>query len=119
MAESSILVSTSVTEGMPLVLLEALAAGLPIVTFNYKYGADEIVTNGENGFIVEEDDLHALADRIDKLISDERLRKEMGEKAFLSSNRFLPEVIAQRWMILFHDLRSNKPDPRSLNTNNV
>ena len=112
MAESSMIVSTSVTEGMPLVLLEALATGLPIVTFNYMYGADEIVTEGENGFIVEEDDLEALAERIGRLITDEKLRMEMGEKAFESSKRFLPEVIAERWMTLFRSLRAEKPDPR-------
>ena len=112
MAESSMIVSTSVTEGMPLVLLEALAAGLPIVTFNYMYGADEIVTEGENGFIVEEDDLETLAERIGRLITDEKLRMEMGEKAFESSKRFLPEVIAERWMTLFKELRAEKPDPR-------
>lgn len=114
MASSSLLVSTSITEGMPLVLLEALSAGLPIVTFNYKYGADEIVTDGSNGFIVEEDNLQTLADRIGRLITDESLRKQMGEKAYLSSKRFLPEVIAERWMKFFKELRSVKPDPRNL-----
>lgn len=112
MAESSIIVSTSITEGMPLVLLEALAAGLPIVTFRYKYGADEIVSEGENGYIVEEDDLDALAERIGKLISDADLRNKMGENAYQSSKRFLPEVIAKRWMDLFLKLRGQKPDPR-------
>ena len=112
MAESSIIVSTSITEGMPLVLLEALAAGLPIVTFRYKYGADEIVSEGENGYIVEEDDLEALAERIVDLISNVNLRIKMGENAFQSSKRFLPEVIAKRWMDLFLKLRVHKPDPR-------
>ena len=112
MAEASLIISTSVFEGMPLVLLEALAAGLPIVTFNYKYGADEIVTEGENGFIVEQDDLETLAERIGRLITDEKLRMEMGEKAFVSSKRFLPEIIAGRWMAIFRSLRLEKPDPR-------
>lgn len=112
MAESSLIVSTSVTEGMPLVLLEALSAGLPIVTFNYMYGADEIVTEGENGFIVEEDDLNALAERIGRLITDENLRKTMGKNAHISSVKFRPEVIAQRWMKLFHSLRLEKPASR-------
>lgn len=112
MAESSMIISTSIFEGMPLVLLEALAVGLPVVTFNYKYGADEIVSEGENGFIVEEDDLNTLAERIERLITDAELRKKMGECALASSNRFLPDVIANRWMTLFHQLRSEKPDPR-------
>lgn len=109
MAESSMIISTSITEGMPLVLLEALSVGLPIVTFNYKYGADEIVTEGENGFIVEEDDLDSLAERIGRLIRDTDLRMKMGENAFRPSQRFYPEVIARQWMELFQNLRKNKP----------
>lgn len=116
MAESSMIISTSIFEGMPLVLLEALAAGLPIVTFNYKYGADEIVKEGENGFIVEQDDLETLAERIGRLISNEELRLKMGESSCQFSNCFRPDVIAERWMDLFRTLRQEKPDPR-LNAN--
>ena len=112
MAESSFIVCTSVFEGMPLVLLEALSAGLPIVTFNYKYGADEIVKEGENGFIVQEDDLDALSKRICQLISDNELRREMGQNSYEYSHRFLPEIIAQRWMTLFLDLRQKKTNPK-------
>ena len=96
MAESSISICTSIIEG-------------PIVTFNFMYGADEIVTEGVDGFIVEEDDLEAMAERIGRLISDEELRREMGENACLSSKRFMPDVIAGRWMDLFHSLRAEKP----------
>lgn len=106
MAESSMIISTSIFEGMPLVLLEALAAGLPIITFNYKYGADEIVTEGENGYIVQQDDLAALAERIGRLITNEELRMMMGEKSYAASQKFLPEVIASQWMELFKSLRS-------------
>lgn len=112
MADSSISICTSVIEGGPLVILEAMAAGLPIVTFNFMYGANEIVTEGSDGFIVEEDDLNALAERIGRLISDKDLRIRMGECAYQASKRFLPEVIIERWMDLFKSLRSEKPDPR-------
>ena len=111
MAEASLLISTSRFEGMPLVLLEALSAGLPIVTFNYKYGADEIVTEGENGYIVEVDDLDTLAERITAIMTDENLRKKMGAASYHASQRFLPNAIADRWMDLFRQLRKEKPAP--------
>lgn len=113
MAESSVIICTSLFEGMPLVLLEALSAGLPIVTFNYMYGAEEIVSEDENGYIVEEDDLDTLAARIITIISNEKQRKEMGEKALTAAQKFLPEVIASRWMDLFQALRQKKPGPLS------
>lgn len=108
MAEASMIISTSVFEGMPLVLLEGLAVGLPIVTFNYKYGADEIVKENQNGFIVEQDDLDLLAERIEQLILDRDLRLRMGECSYIASQEFRPEMIAERWMNLFTKLRTEK-----------
>lgn len=113
MADSSMIISTSIFEGMPLVLLEALSVGLPIVTFNYMYGAEELVTEGDNGFIVEQNHLDTLADRICRIISSPELRKRMGENAKTASQKFTPEVIARRWMELFHSLRQEKPAPRN------
>lgn len=66
-------------EGMPLVLLEAMSAGLPIVASRVG-GIPEVVVDGETGFLVECDDYEALAERISLLANDTALRKKMGEK---------------------------------------
>jgi glycosyltransferase involved in cell wall biosynthesis len=69
---------SSIHEGHPLCLSEALAAGLPIVTTNVG-GCPEIVIDNENGFVVPKDDSETFADRLDQLIKDANLRKKMSE----------------------------------------
>ncbi len=74
-----ILVHTSLREGLAKTLPQALACGVPVVSFDID-GAKEVVTNGETGFLVEPEDSKKLAESIIKLLSDENLRKEIGEK---------------------------------------
>lgn len=77
--DASIFALSSRYEGLPMVLLEAQAAGLPIVSFTCKCGPKDVVEDGVSGFLVEEGDVDALADRLLTLINDEKLRHEMGQ----------------------------------------
>ena len=85
LAASHIFVSHNVTaedgdqEGIPNVLKEAMAAGLPVVATNHS-GTPELVEDGLNGFLVEEFDVAATADRIVQLALDPALRRAMGER---------------------------------------
>ena len=71
---------SSYREGLPKVLLEAAACGLPIVTTDAP-GCREIVRSGENGFLVPVHDAKALAQALRILIDDEDLRAKMGRRA--------------------------------------
>jgi glycosyltransferase involved in cell wall biosynthesis len=74
---SDIFTLPSYSEGFPLVILEAMAAGLPIVST--PVGAiSEVIENGENGFLVRPGDHEALAEKITCLIKNEGLRRKMG-----------------------------------------
>ncbi|MDA1169397.1 MAG: glycosyltransferase family 4 protein [bacterium] len=77
---ADIFVLTSLSEGMPSVILEAMAAGLPIIASNVG-GNNEIVHEGENGFLIMGDDIDLLADKMALLINDSALRKSMGIKS--------------------------------------
>ncbi len=77
---ADIFVLTSLSEGMPSVILEAMGAGLPIIASNVG-GNNEIVHEGENGYLILGDDVNILADRMVKLINDEALRTSMGHKS--------------------------------------
>lgn len=80
-------VSASRREGLPVNLIEALAIGKPIVATNVRGNAD-IVEDGVNGFIIEQDDYEQMADRIYKIYSNPELAKSMGEKAVEMSEKY-------------------------------
>jgi glycosyltransferase involved in cell wall biosynthesis len=84
-------------EGMPLVILEAMSAGLPIVSTRWR-SIPNVVTDGQDGYLVDPGDIDALADRLARLSSDEALRQSMGSLARgtfdrrFSPDRFVADV---------------------------
>jgi len=106
--ENSIYVMSSRYEGFPMVLIEAMSCGLPVVSFNCEFGPNEIIKNGVDGFLVENGNIIQLAERINVLIENEKLRKEMGEKASLNAKRFSKEIIMKQWIELFESLTKNQ-----------
>ncbi len=71
---------TSHTEGMPIAVIEALASSLPIISTDVG-GLSEMITNGENGFLIEGRDASDICDAWLKLAADVELLKVMGENA--------------------------------------
>lgn len=104
---SDVFVMTSDNEGFALVLTEAGSFGLPAVIFSIP-GLDDIISNGQNGFIVPQDDIVGMADRLSDILSDVNLRRKMSEKAREMSARFSIERVGTRWeklinLVLSHD----------------
>lgn len=106
--ESSIYVMSSRYEGFPMVLLEAMACGLPCVSFDCPCGPRDMIKNGEDGYLIEYLNTQALADGICILIEDDNLRKEMGCRARENILRFSRENIMQKWGLLFDSLAKRK-----------
>lgn len=100
--ESSIFVLSSRYEGFGLVLAEAMSTGVPAVSFACPCGPSDIITNGENGILVEKDNFVNLADAICRLIDNAKERKIIGNKARLSSYRYSQESIMKQWILLFN-----------------
>lgn len=103
-AGASFLAMSSRYEGLPMVLLEAQAAGLPIVSYKCKCGPLDVVSDGVDGILVEENDTAGLAAGMSRLMADEGLRKSMGSNAFAASGRFDEEAVMARWIDLFESL---------------
>ena len=103
--DASVLVMSSRYEGLPMVLLEAQAFGLPIVSFACKCGPKDIVVNGETGFLVEENDIEGLARQLVKVMKDKNLRKQMGRKAKEASLRYAEDAVMAKWTALFDSLK--------------
>jgi len=90
-----IYVCSSVKEGFPYSLLEALAAGLPIISTNVG-GIPEIITDGTNGLLVAAADSQALATKLELLVNDKSWRQQLTAGAKSTAQKFsLPEMIKQ------------------------
>ena len=97
MADSSIFVMSSHHEGFPSVLLEAQSKGLPCVSFAFKEGPAEIIDDGVNGFLVEAENVEALAEKLYQLMNDQTLRESFSRMAQKDLARFKPERVLQDW----------------------
>ena len=90
-----------VCEGHTGVLIEAMHAGVPVISTRHR-AIPELITDGENGFLVPTHDSQALADAITKMAQDRLLRDRMGEANFLRGKEFLTEkVVAQLLNMVF------------------
>ena len=83
-----------------MTLIEAQACGLPSVVPDFEYGAADIVKNGCNGLIVEQDNSAALIDAIDRMTASETLRREYGKNAIEAGKRFYKDNIIGKWIDL-------------------
>lgn len=102
--KSSVVALTSRYEGLPMALLEAQVCGLPMVSYACKCGPRDIIVEGRNGFLVAENDTRAFAERLKMLMGNDILRKQMGHKAKLLSQRFTADSVMQKWINLFNGL---------------
>ncbi|MCQ2145640.1 MAG: glycosyltransferase family 4 protein [Bacteroidales bacterium] len=100
----SAMVMSSLGEGFPMVMLEASACGLPIVSYDCKCGPSEIIVDGKSGYVVREGDVDALAEGICRLIESPELRREFGRAAAAKSEEFRIERIMTQWDELFREL---------------
>lgn len=103
-ANASILALSSRYEGLPMVLLEAQAAGLPIVSFECKCGPKDVITDGGDGYLVEDGNVGLLAEKLLELINNEELRRKMGAEAYKNSERFSEERVMAQWVELFNEV---------------
>ncbi|MGJ1430474.1 glycosyltransferase family 4 protein [Sphingobacterium spiritivorum] len=101
---SSMLVMTSRYEGFGLALTEAQTCGLPLIAYACKCGPRDIIENGRNGFLIEEGDSEDFAEKINLLIENNNLRKEMGGNAVEMSRRYSETAVMQQWLNLFNRL---------------
>ena len=101
---SSLSVCSSKFEGFGLVITEAMACGLPVVSFDCPWGPRAIISDGEDGILVENGNVDKLAEALVLMIQNPKQRKAMADKAIENVQRFRIDQIAGLWKSLFESL---------------
>ena len=96
-------VCSSRFEGFGMIIVEAMACGLPVVSFDCPWGPQSIIKDGEDGILVENGRVDKLADAMVSLIEDNDKRKLLAQNAVRNVQRFRMENIANQWRELFEN----------------
>lgn len=107
-SESSMIVMSSHYEGFPMVMIEAMACGLPAVSFDFKCGPRDIIKEGENGLVVKDGDIDGLAKAMMTLMRDDELRRKMGENAKRVVETFSEAKVMDKWVRLYEETIADK-----------
>jgi glycosyltransferase involved in cell wall biosynthesis len=112
LAKASMFVLSSRFEGLPMVMIESMTHGLPVVSFDCPTGPADVLTDGREGLLVPPRDVDALAVAMGQLMDDEGLRADMGTAALAKSRMYAPEAVHPRWEELFATLAAERATPR-------
>ena len=102
--DSSLFVCCSRFEGFGMVIVEAMACGLPVVSFDCPWGPGSIISDGDDGVLVENANVDALADKIIQVLSAKDYMHELAQNAVDKSKKYRLESIALKWKSLFESL---------------
>lgn len=103
-ARSSMLVMSSNYEGFPMVMIEAMAGGLPVVAFDFLCGPKDIIRHEQNGLIVPNGNIPALAKAMMQLMASEPLRQKLSVNARKITQTYSEEQVMKQWVGLFRSL---------------
>ena len=108
LSQSKIFVFTSIIEGFPNALMEALATPLACVSFDCEAGPSDLISNGKNGFLVKPGDVNGLVEKIQLLVDDEVLRNSITKNAFHAKEKYKLQKIAGEYLEFFEQIMHRK-----------
>lgn len=104
---SDILCLTSEYEGFGIVLIEAMAKGIPVIAFEY-VGVHDIINDGMDGFIIPFGDVKGYAEKLRQLMENKELRQQLGNEGLSSVHKFDKDKVMRKWEDLFNETLSSR-----------
>lgn len=95
MLKSSLFLMASLTEGLPMVLLEAMSYGIPCIAYETASGTNDIISDSINGYVIKDRNEEEYIKRINEVIKDEKLRKRLGANAKETSKKFSKDEVGK------------------------
>ncbi|SUB88417.1 Probable poly(glycerol-phosphate) alpha-glucosyltransferase [Porphyromonas macacae] len=112
--KSTMLISTSKIECLPMNIIEAQTLGCPVIAFNCPYGPAELITHGYDGLLVSNQDYNEMKKTIINLYRNPILRQKISRNSIISQKRFNKKVIASQWDLLIKSIISQKRNVKKL-----
>jgi glycosyltransferase involved in cell wall biosynthesis len=101
LANASIFAMTSRSEGFPMVLIEAMSTGIPLIAFDCPRGPGETIQHGSNGLLIPEGRLRPFSRGLETLIADSNLRARLGAQGLRDAEAYTIDNIAAEWELFF------------------
>ena len=95
---SSIYLMTSKTESFGLVLVEAMSYGIPCIAYDSAEGANDIIQNNYNGYLIKNRNEHDMADKIVSLLNNRKELKRLGENAKKTALKYSKKEVLEEWI---------------------
>ncbi len=95
--DSSVFAMTSESEGLPMVLLEAMGYGLPCIAFETESGVADIIDDGVNGYIIKDRNIEKYVATLDNMLNDDNMLKELSKNAIKKVDKFSEKSVVSIW----------------------
>lgn len=110
--KADIYLNTNRIDNMPVTVIEASAMGLAVVATNVG-GLPDIIANGENGILVQDDNVHEMAIAVNRLLNDPALARRISENGRLLAENSAWTSVRKRWEKLFAEILAEKAEPEA------
>ena len=103
LSNSDIFIMTSVTEGLPMVLLEAMSVGVPCIAYDTGNGINDIIVNGKNGYVIKNRNESQFVKKLDNMIKDKKILKDMSFNAVTTADKYSFSNVTKKWIDLLEN----------------
>ncbi|MBR6690045.1 MAG: glycosyltransferase [Bacilli bacterium] len=103
--KSDIFIMTSITEGLPMTLLEAMRTGVPCIAYDTGNGISDIISNSKNGFVIKNRNSDMFEKKLKLLMEDKKLLKDMSKNSIDSVQNYSFENVTDKWIKLIEKNR--------------